>query len=640
MAKLTAAQDACQKRVRNALKRAENHQKRYCGDWDKLRSLMMGDAKGVKYGGIAEAYGLFRTLVSNIAVSVSDVYFESKKEQYTEIASLLTEATGYDFMIGKLYGKMVRALWQTFAYGYGVVAEQMETEFEFDENGKVAGIKKQRFFWKNIPPLDALFDPDGFEIDLDDHRFGFIAHYKTPDELREARGNDGKPLYFNLEEIDKLPRANAGTRGSTPELVGTGGGDTAGQSSTKDFHQIKVWQMYDRVEEALYEVTDSGKKLIREAEWPLPIKIQGVLQYPWQILALDTETDGFYPPPLCRQIQPQLRNLVTLNDQWMQDVTDKIRKYVGLTPYLDDKKMGRLLDPKRPNSFVLTSNVDMAALQAGAMKVDSAKDIISKVEDVTPNQTTIQAIQEVRQQIKNIVGFGVAGSSTGAQPRSAKDAARLAEANQKAMMSRMTSWEDITRRVAIYHVLLMKAAASTDPEIASRYIPVTDKITSMKTWMKMNPNDIPDETDLFCDVYVGSSQPKTLDSKRANWLQMYQVLAPSLKENGGSIIPLLQDGAKVFGWRRFEEYFRNPEGKAMELLALIAKTSRTGQPIPPDALLMAAKALIDANLSPAKQQAVIAAVTDQGKGSGQAAPQGGGGGVNQPTGGEPMGDVS
>lgn len=636
MGKLNSAQQKSQKEVRDSLKRAQAHQRRFSSDWDDNRDLMLGRfAKGQR-NGIAEAYGMFRTLVSNILVSVPEAYFEAKQERYTQIAGLLSEAVNYDFMIGKLYDKMVKALWQTFPYGYGVVAEQMETDFDYDKKGEVMGIKKSRFFWKNIPPRDALFDPDGFDIQMDDHRFGFIAHYKTPDELRQAKKNDGKPLYFNLDEIEKLPRANEASKSPRPDSLSMVTKDTDPGPENKDFYQIKVWQVYDRVNERLCEITDAGHKLIREDDWPVPIKVQGVLQYPYQVLALDTETDGFYPPSLISQIKPQLQNLVILNDQWMSDVTTKIRKYIGLSPYVDDKKMGRLLDPKRPNSFIVTSNVDMAALQAGAQKVDSAKDIVSKVEDITPNQTTPQAIQEVRQQIQNIVGFGTMGSRTGSQPRSAKDAARLAEANQKAMQSRQTSVEAFTRKQALYHVFLLKATASTNPEIAERYVPITDKVSSLKTWLTLNPNDIPDERDLFCDVYVGTSSPRTLDTKRAQFLQEMQVLGPYLMQLGASPMPLLQRYAEVFQVRNFDQLFKNPKGKAMELLGLIAKSARSGQPIPPDTLLMAQQALIEANLSPAEQQAVIAAVTQQGQGTGRQAPPTKLGGVSQPTGGEPM----
>ena len=637
MGKLTSAQQVVQKEVREALKRAEAHQKKNCGDWDSLRDLMMGETRKPQASAIAEGWGIFRTLASNILVSVPEAYFEAKQERYTQVAGLLTDSVNYDFMIGKLYSRMLKGLWQTFPYGYGVIAEQLETDFDYDAEGDVMGIKRQRFFWKNIPPRDNLFDPDGFDIELDDHRFTFLAHYKTPDELRKMRDNKGEPIYFNLDDIEKLPRANEVMKTSRPEaLAMMGGPDQSPPPVGSDFYQIKVWQMYDRVNEKVREITDAGKKLISDRDWPLPIKIQGVLQYPQQLVALDTETDLFYPPPLVRQIRSQLKNLITLNDQWMEDVTVKIRKYIGLSPYVDDKKMGRLLDPKRPNSFIIASNVDMAALQAGANKVDSAKDVVSKVEDVTPNQTTVQAIQECRQQIQNIIGFGTMGAKTGAQPRSAKDAARLAEANQKAMQSYQTSLETFTRKLAMYHVLLMKAAASPNPEIASRYIPVTDKASAMKTWMKLNPNDIPDESDLFCDIYVGTSAPRTLDTKRAQFMQEFQVMAPALKEMGASPMPLLQRYAEVFQIRNFDQLFKNPRGKAMELLALIAKAAQSGQKISPEALLMAQKALIDANLSPAEQQAVVAAVTQPGQGSGQQAPPPAAGGVNQPTGGEPM----
>ena len=85
---------ALQKIERNGkieLRRAKAHLDKHSRTWDSNKGLMMGRI-GKQKNGIAEAYGIFRSLVSNILANVPGAYFEAKKEEAREIAGFLTDA--------------------------------------------------------------------------------------------------------------------------------------------------------------------------------------------------------------------------------------------------------------------------------------------------------------------------------------------------------------------------------------------------------------------------------------------------------------------------------------------------------------------------------------------------------------------
>jgi hypothetical protein len=191
------------------LKRSMDHQKRFSTGWSANRKLMYGksakDGSLIGQNGIAEAFGLFRSLVSNILVSSPEVFFETTKEDLRQVSLFLGDAVSWDFKIGRLHDRMIKALWQNFPYGFGAIAEDMETKFLGEGDDRFIG--DQRFFWKNIPARDIGFDPDGFQIDLDDHRIIWLAYYRSVGDLKRAKKGKDKQ-YFNLENVEEFPAAN------------------------------------------------------------------------------------------------------------------------------------------------------------------------------------------------------------------------------------------------------------------------------------------------------------------------------------------------------------------------------------------------------------------------------------------------
>jgi len=592
-------------------KRSMDHQKRYTAGFAENRRLMYGRGTAISQinsqNGIAEAYGLFRSMVSNILVTSPDTYFETTKEEASQIASFLGDAVSWDFKIGGYHSCLVKGLWQTFPYGYGAIVEDMETKFLGKDEERF--IDRQRYFWKNVPAKDIAFDPDGFNIDLSDHRFIWMAYYKSVHDLQTAKSNDGKgKLYFDLDGIDDFPNANPLTNTEKNKYLNS---DTTGNPVSNAygdipprFKQLKIWRMYDRVNECIADVLDHDKRLILYEDWPMPIKIQGLLQFPASLMALNTESDEFYPTPEVELLRPQLKNLIRLNDQLMTDLTTKIRKYLGLAPYLDQTKMGKLLDPKSPNSYIVTGNQDTLSAQANIPKVDSAQDIIHKIPDIEPSPNIVPGMQEIRGQIQRISAYGE--SNRGGLPaiRSAKEAARVADAVTKSLMGNQSNLEKFTQHSANYHVLLLKESTPPDSE---RYVRITDKLGALKTWKKFSPKDIPSEEDLFCFAYVGSSTPQTLDSKKAQMLQEMQIMSPILEKSQLSLLPLLYRWAEVFQVKHIDQLLKNQKGAAMMAQATLVRAGQLGKEAPPDMILKPMMDLIDAILSPSEKQQVIEA---------------------------------
>lgn len=625
MGKLSRADQKIEKEGKSCLKRAQAHLKRYSSGWDENRALMLGRLKNGK-NGIAEGYGLFKSLVSNMFVSSPEVYFEAKKEEQREIAGYLGDATNYDFTIGHLYDAQLKSLWRCFPYGFGYIGEQVETDFSYDDKGEKSDILRQRFFWRPIPNRDVLFDPDGFSYWFDDHRFQFIAHYKSISEIKNFKSSSGERGYFNLDYIDKLPKANEQTRPSPNResaYISATGGPHQADPDNPDFRQIKLWRWYDRVNEQACDFCDGDNRLIRVQDWPLPVKIQGQLQFPGKMMVLNPETDQFYPPSEVDLIKPQLTNMARLNDRLMSQLTTKLEAYVGLSPYVTKETMGKLIDQKTSTKFIITSSIDMLAAAANAPKVDSAQSVIHRIEEVEPSPNLVPGIQECRNQIQNILGYGSPARGGLPQIRSAKEAQRVSDAMQKALLGRQTTLEHFTRELAMYHVLLLKAAVPKDSE---RYFRVTEKGLGLNTWLKYNANQIPDEQDLFCDVYVGTSTPKTLDSKRAQFMQEVQVIGTWIKEMNLSPAPMAYRYAEVFGVRSIDQLFKNQRGAAMELWAAFIRMSQMGADTPPGLVDKAIMNMVDAILPPAMKQSVTQALLEQGGGE-----QEGGGKPNPPT---------
>jgi len=602
------------------LRRAKAHLEKHSRTWDSNKSLMMGRLNSRTRNGIAEAYGIFRSLVSNILAAVPGVYFEAKKEEAKPIAGFLTDAVNYDFTIGNLRDRMAKALWRNFPYGFGGISENVETVHRKDEKGRVIGIESQRFFWKNIPCRDSIFDPDGFNTDLSDHRYIFLAYYKTIREIREEVDNERKKVYFNLDKIEDMPRANEASRGPDSDS-GLTAGIFPGTSDdmNPDFHQIKVWRWYDRVNETISDFCDADHRLIRHEPWPLPIKIQGVLQFPINLLAMNTESDDFYPIPECDLLRPQLTNLIRLNDQMMTDLTDKVRKYIALSPFFDPVKLGKFLDLKNPNKFFLTSDIDVMKLKGDIPKVTKAGDAISKLDDVEADPQLPHGMAEIRAQMHNISAYGDPARGGLPQIRSAKEAAHVSDQVNKSLTSRQSPLEAMTANLAMYHLLLLKYTAPDDQQ---RYFRVTDKLQGVKTWLSYCPKDIPSEEDLFCDVYPGSSTPQNLDGKKAQLLEEMRVMVPILQQERLSMLPLLYRYMEVFNVKYGDTLLKNQKGAAQEFLAATMKAAQMGKDAPPDLLINAGMSFIDSVLNGSEKQAVIQAMQQQQQGP-QGAPPGG-----------------
>lgn len=368
--------DKLEKEAKWALTRSKKHLKNESSRWESNRNLMFGkltsDERGPVRNAIAECYGTWRTLISNILASSPEILIQSKKPELDPFVVGLSDVVNYDFKVGRLRSKIERALWQNFPYGMGIIAEDFKVKKRYGDDGKdkgkPIGVDSIVFDWRNIPPKDALFDPDGFEIDLRDHRYIFLAWYPTVHELKTEKDDDGKRLYSNTEDIENFPRANQLSKTERDRYFQVDPSQylmsDSGTKAPQEFHQIKVWRMYDRENEKVSDFADFDHRLFRTEDWPMPVMIQDKLQFPIKILALNVDPDKFYPTSEVELVRSQIYNEIKLNEILMTDLTTKIRRYLGLSPYITKDIMGKLLDPKMPNSYQVTTNIDIASQQA------------------------------------------------------------------------------------------------------------------------------------------------------------------------------------------------------------------------------------------------------------------------------------
>lgn len=609
---LKSRESKLEKEIKACFKRSKNRLDQASKPWAFDKKLMLGQI-GPDNKGISEAYGLFRSLTSNILVSSPEVYFEGKKPEQSQIVSFLGDAVNYDFKIGRYQQALKRAVWRTFPYGIGYVAENVETQHEYDDKGNRVDIKKQTINWINPPTRDVLVDADGFRYDFFDHRYIMLAYYKSVDELENETDQDGKPFYRNLGDIEKVPSSNENSKTTDSrgdQVLGNGARGQGPQNKNPKFNQIKLWKMYDRIgtkgDPMVYHFLDFDKRLVAEEEWPVPVEIQGKCQFPVRAFVQNEESEDFYPPSEISLIRPQLINKIKLNGEMIDVLTNKLNIIAGLSPYVDDKRMGAMLKQGKRPRYLITSNIDVLAQGANAPKIDSASDALTRLADPMLDPAIIQAMNIIDLQIQNIMGYGF--PSRGGLPaiRSAKEAARVSDSMQRSLLDRQTIIENFTRDCALYHALLLKKITPEDEE---RYYRVTDKMSAIQTWLTYNPNEIPDESDIFCDVYAGSSTPQNLDAKKAQWNTNMQVMWPLLEKMGYSPAPLLFKWAEINGIKNPDQFMKNQKGAAQELLAAVIRSGQMGQsPQSTQMLLKAVLTAVDSVLGPGEKQAVYQAM--------------------------------
>jgi hypothetical protein len=134
-------------------------------------------------------------------------------------------------------------------------------------------------------------------------------------------------------------------------------------------------------------------------------------------------------------------------------------------------------------------------------------------------------------------------------------------------------------------------------------------MSAIKTWLQYSPREIPDEEDIFCDVYAGSSTPQSLDAKKAQWNSNIQVMWPLLEKMGYSPAPLLFKWAEVNGIKNPQQFMKNQKGAAQELLAAVIRSGQMGQsPKSTQMLLKAILTAVDSVLGEGEKQAVMQAM--------------------------------
>ena len=614
--------------IKDCFKRAKQHLKKAAQNWETNKKLMMGIGPSPqvrKENRYAYAYGLFRSLVSQVMVQTPEVYFEGITEAGRIAAKFMTDATNYDFKIGNLRSKIVRAMWQNFPYGFGLIAEDMiNTKQPVDKQNAL--ITAQKFFFRLVPTRDCLFDPDGFEIGLDDHRYIFLAYYMSVANLKSlAKSKLNPDGYFDLDNIEAFPTANQGSISLDRDKFFKDERTDFTQMTPEEYHQLKLWIMYDRMKEKCYHILDFNERHVKTEDWPAKIKIQGTLQFPVKMIALNADSDNFYPTPEIELIRSQIVNLMRLNDIWVTDMTTKLRKYAGLAPYMTKDKLSKFVDQTQPNSVLILGEDQSLTANANVMKVDSAGDAIFKLPDITPDPMLPMAIAEVQREIAQISALMPAGAPTGGPaPRSAKEAQRQNDMIQRMNMIRLSPLEQSVSDMAVYHMMLVKSQGG---DLIKRYYRVSDAAAGLEMWQQYVPSQIPNEEDIFCDVYTGSSMPKNLDAKREQTLKEMSIMAPILEKNGFSLMPLLYKWADIFQIRNFDQLVKNQKGRAMEALAALVMAGQKGKQMNPGVLINTTKGLIDAVLSPAEQQAVLQALQNAQEG---VRPASEGGGANAP----------
>lgn len=622
------------------LDRMKEFQRKNSKTWERNERLLFGGQPKAGIAGatsdnhneptVAYAWGLIKSLETNIYVQNPECAIKSYADKDAPIADLLSQINQYDLdtMDMKSIGNLM--LIDNFVYGYGAMVERLDNgkrAVEEEETGeKYTVLESQDYSFNRLHPKDILFDPQSRLLDLSTSRYIALAWYPTISQLKnDPDFKDNLP-----DDIDNLPEASESSRqiGKAKRGGGVqGGGDSLGEFNEKDpdYKTVCVWEIWDKIEGQVVYVLDANGREIGETPWPFKLILRSRILFPVTLMAMHPQSNGFYPKPEIDLIAPQLIEINAVEAAMREDVASKWRRIVVPAGIFTDDQIGKLTDVKTPWDVIQYDVAELASLVGGPQNLPSSLDggkLATIIEQPKIDRDLVARKAMLEEMISHITGWGPGDRGGLARTRSAREAMMVNESKNQRLQKRFDAIGDFYRLAIAKHTMILQQTMKLD-----RYAKIFDEAKGLEQFFKYTKDDI--QGMFHFDVYAGSSAPKTTESNKAAELQLFQAVAPIVQSVGGDMtIPFRRLG-RAMDWRNLDEVLG--QGKAMlKLLAATMVGMEQGKASPAQVLEAGAKAVV-AGLTPAEIQMLKSQM------AGNPGAGGGGGGASMAPGQSPAG---
>ena len=584
------------------MERGKRHQKENSKHWLANEKLIFGiDREGDNEddADLAYGWGLFKALETAIYVQDPDFYVESKFNADPDLARILTDIVRTDVKDMDLKSTGGLMLLDTFVYGYGAGIEVIKTDQKWvrfpsdsalvreglvSEDEDVPAPEAQAYEITRIHPKDILFDPKGTRLDLSDHGWVAIAFYPTVADLQNDPG-------FRLpEKLDNLQEASQATRDGKQEGTTAGRWPVKSVETDPNFKTICVWEIWDKPNQKIIYMTDSGNHILGEKPWPCKIAVGSRNLFPVTVMAMHPNPKGFYPKAEVSLVKRQLERLNKIEKEMDGYYRNRWRKHVAPASLLSEDQSAHVVDTAAAHSLILLEKDELDAFvgpTGNSAQLDLAR-LVIQLQDPMVQQDYYIRKQGIEQDISQILGYGPSDRGGLPQTRSAREAVMINDSKQQKLVKRADAIADFYRWACEKHLLLLQKTMTVE-RAARKWKPAG----GLSEWFTYDKDKIQGQFDFV--VYAGSSGPRSTETKKQQILQEFQTLAPFLQAEGKPMFPLLKQYASVMGWDNIEELFGNGR-MDMKNLAIASAMFAQGK-VPPEGLLDSIAKAIQSNLS-------------------------------------------
>lgn len=563
------------------IKRMSEYQREHGMDWESNERLLVGDPTGVKAEGLkdgtgnqsrghAYAWGLVRSLLSEIYAQNPQVIAEPFSQSLYQHGRLITRIVQSDMDLMDAEAVLQEAIEDTFPYGYGAVIEAAENivSTRVGEDGEeLPSLDAQNFVLRRIHPNDILFDPHGRNWDLSDHRFLAIRFYPSIKWLREEKQRrEAKGEKWTLpEKLDETPESLPEQKGAnrleqTQQQMGFG----LHQESDPEYRRVAVLEIHDKVSKKILYVLEHQLFFLGENDWPVKFCIAGKDYFPVTLIAFNRRSTGFYPIPELSLVRPQLLELANLARMMREDAGNKYRKIATIAELIDPSQRAAMADMTMPQNLL---TFDKKAVEEffgyGDDNVPRDFDIrrvVTMLDDIMVNREHPIRYQMVEAEIQAILGYGPANRGGIPKVRSAMEASIISDANEGRLQQKISRVERAFRQICEKHIIFLQQL-----QVEERYARNFPELARVSPFFAYTKEQI--KGDFAFRVYAGSSAPRNTNARRAQVKEMAQVLGPFLIQQGRDIRPLAEVLAKAHGWDEVDMLWNDIRGQLLALAA-------------------------------------------------------------------------
>ncbi len=597
--------------------RMKKYQEKHSANWVRNEKLLFGELFNLKVGAAfkglrghpknAYGWGLFKLLESEIYVQNPSCKVRAFLEQLNEVGYLLEQAIAYDLEMENVRGIGSLILIDNFITGYGCLMETVETprtvlRFPNPETGKpdeVPLIEDQHFKWRRVHPADFVVDPRSLRIDLADARYIGVRFFPTLTELRDDKS-------FSLpEDINLYPESHTtdlveGHRDSTRSF-----GETATQAEEDaDYRQIGVWELHDNVKKKLVYVTDHKHSVIKEAEVPYDLQFGSRRLFPLTVMAMHTQPRTWYPRAEVDLVAAQLEEINLIDALMTRDTLTKWRKTLMLGELVSKEEAKKLASPDLLHSLVVVDPTKAAGIAGVPDQTppDIRRYVMQLEDPVMPRDLpTRRAI--LHEDIQHTLGYGPADRGGMPSTRTAREAVFIHSRQEQKLATRLEAVNLFYKDVMSKHARLLGQLG-----IMKRYARLVNSVTGLTIYQEFVGSKLP-KGEFDFEIMPGSSGPRTSEQKRAEDLNLFQIMAPVYVQQGKSIDPLIRRLLRWWGEDRGSD-FTNNEAALAEQLAIALAYFRVGKAAAPD-VLKAASDFIMARMTPPPLIAIQKKIAEQ-----------------------------